>query len=222
MKKSKVYFPYCAEMSAKPDLNILLDSLSRWSDRWEDSFSAHGKSLTSTNGELAKATIGNIEHISLTGPKEEAADESNVETYRNSSYRQIMRWEGAANEKNWGEPRDFFLNSPLHKHIQELFKEKPIRLRLSKMKPGFELPAHIDYGTQYAIRFIIPIKGNEGVINKFHVKDKTYSYEMENGKCYFLNIGYKHSVSHQGSNDRYYLIGSLDGQEDVKNLCKQL
>ena len=41
---------------------------------------------------------------------------------------------------------------------------------------------------------------------------------MEPGKCYFLNIGFKHAVYHEGNEDRIYLIGSLGGQQDIEPL----
>lgn len=210
-------------MNVAPDLKILTEALESWKDRWEDTLTAHGESLGSTNAELALATINDIKHISLTGPKDKKADKDTIlSKYRSLRYKDLLTGEGAANEKNWGVPRDFFKDSPLHKHIQDMFVETPIRLRLSRMNPGFVLPMHRDYGTQYAVRFILPIRGNEGVIHKFHVKDKVYEYEMENGKCYFLNIGFNHSVHHLGNEERFYLIGSLDGQRDIEHLWKAI
>ena len=75
---------------------------------------------------------------------------------------------------------------------------------------------HIDYDTTYAVRVIVPISGTEGVTNVFWPKNQRLEYNMINdGSAYFLNVGYKHSVEHNGTEDRIALMFSLPTQEDV-------
>jgi len=41
---------------------------------------------------------------------------------------------------------------------------------------------------------------------------------VNDGSAYFLNVGYKHSVEHNGTEDRIALMFSLPTQEDVYSL----
>ena len=76
------------------------------------------------------------------------------------------------------------------KDILQRHKGKVTRVRWAVANPGMNMQPHLDYDTTYAVRFVIPISGNKGVINKFWYKGEEISYEMEEGKAYFLNIGY--------------------------------
>jgi hypothetical protein len=42
---------------------------------------------------------------------------------------------------------------------------------------------------------------------------------VNDGSAYFLNVGYKHSVEHNGTNDRIALMFSLPTQEDILPLA---
>ena len=231
-------FPYCAPMSLEPDMELIKSSMDSLADQWQDNFAAH-PGICMTNGYVAEETYQKIDHIALTGPSkhdgaltgqayrmEDIPDASEdrrklceTETPKLSAKDKLRGRAGhLLNEHNWGEPREFYKDTKLHKHITELFKAPVIRIRYSAMVPGATISPHIDYNTTYAVRFIIPIDGNEGVDNVFYDKGEEHVYNLEHGKCYFLNIGYKHAVYHRGDKVRRYLIGSLGGQQDILDL----
>ena len=58
-----------------------------------------------------------------------------------------------------------------------------------------------------------PIKGVE---NHFWYNGEHKVVEMQEKKCYFLNIGYPHAVFHKGMGIRHYLMGSIAGQRDFE------
>jgi hypothetical protein len=110
-------------------------------------------------------------------------------------------------------------NSYIRHSIESQFKAKPIRVRLTRIEAGKYLTPHIDYDTTYAVRIIVPISGTKNVINVVWPKNQRVEYNMENdGSAYFLNVGYKHSVEHNGDEDRIALMFSLPTQEDVESL----
>lgn len=227
----KFNFPLVAEMPVKPDMEIIKSFLDTPGLEWEDPFTSQ-PGISMVNGEVAETTYETIEHLCLTGPldNEDIVGILSPEERRklsNDYWKEVpvkSKIEGTAghlmNEYNWKHPLPFYKDTALHKHLTDLFKAPIIRVRYSKMKPGAVIPPHIDYNTTYAVRFIIPIDGNEGVVDRFWCKNESQDFEMENGKCYFLNIGYKHAVYHNGPKTRVYLIGSLGGQEDILPLLK--
>ena len=76
-----------------------------------------------------------------------------------------------------------------------------------------------NYDTTYAVRIIVPISGTNGVTNVFWPKNQRQELNMiADGSAYFLNVGYKHSVEHNGSEDRVALMFSLPTQEDIQDL----
>lgn len=242
LEYNKRNFPLCAEMPDKnPDMDLISSFLERHPDKWLDTFAAH-PGITIATPEVAKDTFVGIDHLALTGPSKHDGRQTG-EAYRidspdlvpegseeRAAYTEQMskvvtakaKLQGRAghllNEYNWGEPADFYKDSDLQKHLTELFKAPIIRVKYSKMSPGSVINPHIDYNTTYAVRFIIPIDGNEGVENVFYDKGEKHVYNLEHGKVYFLNIGYKHAVFHNGPNVRRYLIGSLGGQQDILGL----
>jgi hypothetical protein len=119
-------------------------------------------------------------------------------------------------EHNWDEPVDFYKDSTLQQHLNGAFQDKLIRVRFSRMRPGGQVPPHIDYNTTYAMRVIIPLGGCDGVENHFWVNGEHKVVELKAKRCYFLNIGYKHAVYHKGNDLRHYLIASIDGQKDFE------
>lgn len=216
----KFEYPALAELPIQPDMKIIKSYLTLHNDMWQDNYTAH-EGLCVNNGMVADTSYEHIEHFHLTGtnfvadnaPKTDIADLfSPKDKIRRKNIHPYM------DEYNWSHPLAHYKNTPLHNHLSELFKAPIIRLRMSRMKPGCELKPHIDYNTTYAVRFIIPIEGNDGVVNRFWYKGEQMDFHMTEGKAYFLNIGYKHAVYHNGENMRYYLLGTLGGQEDIECL----
>lgn len=220
LKHKKFEYPAIAELPIEPDLNLIREFMNAHQDKWQDNYKAH-EGLCTANGKLADVSYGSVDHITLTAPNFKADDAPKTDSFDAFSAKNKIRKDNIhpyMDEYNWSTPLDFYKDSDLHKHLTSLFKSSIIRVRISRSQPGFELPPHIDYNTTYAVRFIIPIQGNTGVINKFWYKGEEIEYEMKEGRAYFLNVGYKHAVYHNGSEPRYYLLGTLGGQEDIECL----
>lgn len=235
LENKKYSYPCVGELPKKPDMDLIKGFLDQPGLVWEDPFVSQ-PGISMVNGEVAETTLKTIEHLCLTGPSkhdnaktgqayrleemsgEERRELSNKE-WKNISVKDKLKGRAGhlMNEYNWGDPYDFYKDSELHKYITEFFAPDPIiRIRFSRMKPGAHIPPHVDYNTTYAVRFIIPISGNEGVINRFWYRGEEKDFFLENGKAYFLNIGFKHAVYHNGDKERLYLIGTLGGQSSIE------
>tara|TARA_Y100001963_G_scaffold41650_1_gene58334 strand:+ start:8182 stop:8922 length:741 start_codon:yes stop_codon:yes gene_type:complete len=238
LEYNKRQFPLMAEMPVHIDKEFALKWLEECGQPWEDPYTSQ-PGLSSVNGEVAEKSYGAVEHLCLTGPDKhnkakngghlrvgdeigemtsEGRREFTQKSWKTISARDKLRGRAGhlMNEYNWGDPYDFYKGSELQKHLTEAFKAPIIRVRYAKMIPGAVIPPHIDYNTTYAVRFIIPLKGTKGVRNVFWKGSEEFEYSMEPGKCYFLNIGFKHAVYHEGKEERVYLIGSLGGQQDIE------
>ena len=104
-------------------------------------------------------------------------------------------------------------------YIQEVmntFKGEATRTRMAIMKPGGVIKPHIDYNTDYSVRYHIPLKTNDQC--GFKNTDKQGNSEeihMGLGECWFLNQGFKHSAWNNGDHERWHLIVSVLSQEDL-------
>lgn len=98
------------------------------------------------------------------------------------------------------------------------FKGTTTRARLVKLAAGTSIAPHIDYDPSYAVRIIIPIISDPDCINVFWVKNQIESVSLSLGKAYFLNTGYKHAVINFGKHDRYTLMISVKGTQDIDHL----
>lgn len=220
IKSHKKYnFPLWAELPLEPDLELIQDFMHEHiCGKWQDNMTSH-KGLAVASNNIASETYKHVQHVHLTVPKEV---EEKLEAPENYTTAEKLRRDVSytMDEHNWTEPVDFYKGSKLQEHIEGLFKSKLIRTRFSKMTPGGFVPPHIDYNTTYAVRWILPIQGNQNVENVFWDKDGEHTLHMKEGRIYFLNIGYRHAVYHKGLNTRYYLMGSLESQEDILHLLK--
>ena len=97
-------------------------------------------------------------------------------------------------------------------------KGKSTRARLVKLSSGSNVTPHIDYDPSYAVRIIIPIIADNECLNVFWVKNNIETVAFIPGKAYFLNTGYKHAVMNFSKNDRYTLLISINGTEDINHL----
>ncbi len=104
-----------------------------------------------------------------------------------------------------------YLESVLNTFIAE-----KSRCRIAIMHPGGSIKPHIDYNTDYAVRYHIPLKTNSEC--GFKNTDKQGNSEecfMDIGECWFLNQGFKHSAWNNGDTERWHLIVSCLTQEDL-------
>jgi len=149
----------------------------------------------------------------------ESLGKSKTEKYRTKT-RRLEGLPAPMNEHNWHHPLPIYKNSYLKEAIESQFNATPIRVRLSRIRSGKFLTPHIDYGPEYAVRVIVPIQGTDKVYNKVWRRGVEETYEMPaNGSAYFLNVGLKHSVVHEGTEDRIALMFSLPTQEDIQTLA---
>tara|TARA_B100001113_G_scaffold99740_1_gene80537 strand:- start:678 stop:1181 length:504 start_codon:yes stop_codon:yes gene_type:complete len=101
-------------------------------------------------------------------------------------------------------------------NIVEQFISPAMRIRITKLAPKKEITWHTDYDPTYATRIIIPIYSNKKVKNLFKVRKNIEKYILEEGKAYFINGGFAHSVKNDSENSRIALMFSLDGQDDLE------
>ena len=224
--------------SVRFDLERLQTDVDRLNDEWVNVYQAN-RGLCATHEDLAADNYHHFDQINLTYfenslndvldltdlktecraiANSDALGRSKTQKYRTKINR-LDSLPPAMNEHNWYHSLPIYQNSYIKTAIESQFKSTPIRVRLSRIKAGKYLTPHIDYGPEYAIRVIVPIKGSTGVINKVWRRGEEFSYEMKaNGSAYLLNVGLRHSVEHQGTEDRIALMFSLPTQEDIHDL----
>jgi len=138
---------------------------------------------------------------------------SEVLPYTTSIKERLIRKE----EHLYNVPTQDYKGSYFEKIITQ-FKAPASRIRITKLAPGKNIPFHVDYNVNYAVRCIVPIYGDKQVINLFKREEKLEAYNLENGNAYFLNIGYPHAVINMSNNPRVALMWSLNGVEDIQDL----
>ena len=213
LKYNKRNYPAIAEIDIDLDYDLIEDYLWENYERWQNNFEAH-KGLAVASNNIASDTYKAVQHFHLTEcRKEEELGEASQYSTKDKLRRNIPF---TMDEHNWDEPVDFYKGTQLQEHLNSAFQDKLIRVRYSRMFPGGSVPRHIDYNTTYAMRFIIPISGNKGVENHFWYNGEHKVVEMQEKRCYFLNIGYPHAVFHKGMGIRHYLMGSIAGQRDFE------
>lgn len=162
--------------------------------------------------------MGSVENCTIIGEtlNEEVAP-SKVTAYRQRS-RLTKKLDGRLNEHRYSKPTALYTGS-YFEEIVNSFKEKAIRVRITKLVPGEALPPHIDYDPTYAARIIIPIFTNEKCINQFWVRGELQEHHLKaDGGAYFLNTGFKHAVVNTGETPRIALMFSLAGQADLESI----
>ena len=210
LKYNKRNYPAIAELDIKLDYDLIENFMLNNYDRWQDNMTAH-KGLAIASNQIADQTYNAVQHFHLT----ECNTNEPLETAQAYSTKDKLKRKipYSMDEHNWDEPVEFYKGTELQTHLNSAFQGKLIRVRYSRMFPGGVVPRHIDYNTTYAMRFIIPISGNQGVTNTFWYNGDEIKVEMKCKRCYFLNIGYPHSVVHAGMGIRHYLMGSVAGNQ---------
>lgn len=104
-------------------------------------------------------------------------------------------------------------------YIEEVlntFKGEHTRARIAVMDPGAYVGEHIDYNTDYSVRYHIPLTTNEDC--GFYVIDKEgnkIEQQMKVGEVWFLNQGLRHCAWNTGKTPRSHIIVSVLSQEDL-------
>jgi len=124
-------------------------------------------------------------------------------------------------ERHYNKIKDWVKGTYLEEVITS-FKAETTRARIAIMDPGAYVAEHIDYNTDYSVRFHIPITTNDKC--GFYCVDKSGEkvYQtMEPGSCWFLNQGMRHSAWNKGPTTRSHIIISLQGQQDLDEIISR-
>ena len=124
-------------------------------------------------------------------------------------------------ERHYNKIKDWVRGTYLEEVITS-FKAETTRARIAIMDPGAYVAEHIDYNTDYSVRFHIPITTNEKC--GFYCVDKSgekHYQTMEPGSCWFLNQGMRHSAWNKGTTTRSHIIISLQGQQDLDEIINR-
>ena len=202
--RKKYQLPTVAHLS---HISIDLSRLQAESDRFADQYTnvlAANPSLCDNHTVLISQVYDNFEQINLTEL------DGTAMAYTDDIKERIRRRE----ECLYNRPTDAYLTS-YFKQIVDQFTAPAMRVRITKLAPGKEIPYHIDYDPSYATRIIIPIYTNPQVENWFKVKGVEENHHLEAGKAYFLNTGFSHAVFNKSTQPRIALMFSLDGQDDL-------
>jgi hypothetical protein len=190
-------------------LDINLDKLRQKTDKLNNQFKdvrSANPMLCMNHEELVKSVYDNFEQINLTTPSE-------ILPHTTSIKERLRRKE----EHLYNVPTEEYTDSYFEEIVTQC-QAKASRIRITKLAPGKMIPWHVDYDISYGVRCIVPIYGNDNVINLFKRNDKIEAYTLKNGTANFLNIGYKHAVINMSNQPRIALMFTLNGTKDIQNL----
>jgi hypothetical protein len=190
-------------------LNIDLDRLRKECDMLAEKFvdvRTANPMLCDNHMTLVEQVYDNFEQINLTKPSE-------VLPYTASIKERLRRKE----EHLYNVPTPEYEGSYFQEIVTQL-KAKASRVRITKLAPGKQIPFHVDYDVNYAVRCICPIYSGSNVVNLFKRDGNLEAYNLDDGHAYFLNIAYPHAVVNMSDKPRIALMFSLDGQQDLDHL----
>lgn len=117
-------------------------------------------------------------------------------------------------ERHYNKIKDWVKGTYIEEVINS-FKGETHRARVAIMEPGFNIKPHIDYNTDYSVRYHIPLTTNKDC-GFFAEKNGERIYQhMQPGEVWFLNQGLRHSAWNKGKTPRSHIIISVNGQEDL-------
>jgi hypothetical protein len=203
MKKHEL--PTMANFNLEINLEKLRTECDKLAERFVDVRTANPM-LCDNHMELVASVYDNFEQINLTTPSE-------ILPYEASIKERIRRRE----EHLYNIPTPEYTGSYFEEIVTQL-KAPASRVRITKLAPGKNIPFHVDYDVNYAVRCICPIYGDNQVINLWKRDGKIEAYNLECGNAFFLNIGYPHAVINMSNKPRIALMFSLDGTDDLASL----
>ena len=201
-KLSKHSLPTVKELNLNIDLDKLRKATDELAEKFTDVRSANPM-LCMNHEELVKDVYDNFEQINLTTPSE-------ILPHTTSIKERLKRRE----EHLYNVPTDDYKGSYFEEIVTQC-KSPASRIRITKLAPGKMIPWHVDYDVSYGVRVIVPIYGDNNVINLFKRNNKIEAYNLKNGVANFLNIGYTHGVVSMSKKARLALMFTLDGTEDI-------
>ena len=201
-KLSKHSLPTVKELNLNIDLDKLRKATDELAEKFTDVRSANPM-LCMNHEELVKDVYDNFEQINLTTPSE-------ILPHTTSIKERLKRRE----EHLYNVPTDDYKGSYFEEIVTQC-KSPARRIRITKLAPGKMIPWHVDYDVSYGVRVIVPIYGDNNVINLFKRNNKIEAYNLKNGVANFLNIGYTHGVVSMSKKARLALMFTLDGTKDI-------
>ena len=204
-KLSKHNLPTITDLKLDIDIDKLRGALHSIAYKFTDVESAN-PGLCDNHAELVKSVYDNFEQINLTMPSE-------VLPHTTSIKERLRRRE----EHLYKVPTEDYTGSYFEKIVTQC-KSPASRVRITKLAPGKMIPWHVDYDVNYGVRCIVPIYGNDNVINLFKRDNKIEAYTLKDGTANFLNIGYKHAVINMSNTPRIALMFTLNGTKDIQKL----
>ena len=204
-KLSKHNLPTVADLKLDINLDTLREATDRLNNQFKDVRSANPM-LCMNHEELVKSVYDNFEQINLTTPSE-------ILPHTTSIKERVRRKE----EHLYNVPTEQYTGSYFENIVTQC-QSPASRIRITKLAPGKMIPWHVDYDVNYGVRCIVPIHGNDNVINLFKRDDKIEAYNLKDGTANFLNIGYKHAVINMSNQPRIALMFTLNGTKDITKL----
>ncbi len=212
------------------DLDRIKDEISKIKESWTDIYEANPGITNLHEGSFVENAYENLKEIPLMTLSEEQMQNANDYTIEDlgTSIRDRIRNKKAkgdnlppaANEMLWDVPTKEARDTYFMDILYNKFKADACRARLHYLAPGKSLAPHIDYDPSYGVRVVCPIQGTEETINYFWVKGEEQQYNLPaDGRVWFLNTGFKHSVVNNGSEPRIALLLTLKTQEDIECLA---
>ena len=204
-KLTKHNLPTIADIN----LNINLIKLRKNTDSLVHKFTdvkSANPMLCDNHMELVKSVYDNFEQINLTTPSE-------ILPHTTSIKERLRRKE----EHLYNVPTEEYTDSYFENIVTQCHSPAS-RIRITKLAPGKMIPWHVDYDVNYGVRCIVPIYGNDNVINLFKRDNKIEAYTLKDGTANFLNIGYKHAVINMSNQPRIALMFTLNGTKDIEKL----
>ena len=212
------------------DIDKIKKEISKIEDKWTDIYEANPGITNLHEGSFVENAYENLKEIPLMTLSDEEMKRANEYTVEDlgSSIRDRIRNKKAkganlppaANEMLWDVPTDVARDTYFMDILYNKFQAETCRARLHYLAPGKSLAPHIDYDPSYGVRVVCPIQGTENTDNNFwHGKVKrTYNLPAD-GRVWFLNTGFKHSVVNNGTEPRIALLMTLKSQEDIECLA---
>lgn len=204
MKKNNL--PNIADLKLDINLDLLKKECDSLAHKFVDVRTANPM-LCNNHIELVESVYDNFSQINLTTPSSILPKETSIKE-------RLKRRE----EHLYNIPTPDYTGSYIESVVTQC-QSPASRIRITKLDAGKNIPFHVDYDVNYAVRCIVPIYGDSQVINLFKRDNKIESYNLKNGRAYFLNIGYPHAVANMSKKPRIALMFSLNGTKDIENLC---
>lgn len=144
-------------------------------------------------------------------------DQYQITEYNDKAERHYMNLHADDDERNYTKLVNWVRGTYIEEVLNK-FKSQYTRCRFNVVRPGGYILPHIDYNTDYSVRYQIPIQTNDW--SYFGIQRKNEKPDVRHfpadGSTWFFNPGWNHSAWNMGKTDRIHMIISVNGQEDLE------